>query len=299
MNAVPRTLLTLFGRALFVLALVTRFCASAWAAEPCPATSRDLLAAEEGALAAYGALDLDGFVAETGRIKATLTCLVEPVTRDLVAGAHRMIGLEAFIAGDKERAALAFAAARSLEPEWRFPESLFPAGHPVRGIYESYPLERAQWAPLPPTSAVVRVDGRTADARPAAWPALVQVFGADGRVLSSAYLWPEDPLPALPAALPPQPVAAGPGETDLTTKVEPERSGPRWGWIGVAAVSAGSAATMYSVAWATAEAYRSDETNPALRETLRARSNGLVIASGAASAVALGGVTLALVQVRW
>ncbi len=299
MKPVPRTLPTLSRRALAALALAAASGAPAWGSEPCASTSRDLLTAEESALGAYGALDVDGFVAGAARVREVLGCLVEPVTRDLAAEAHRVIGLDAFISGDKERAALAFAAARALEPEWRFPESLFPPGHPVRAIYESFPLDQASWAPLPPTSAVVRVDGRTADARPSAWPALVQVFGADGKVLASAYLWPGDPLPALPAALPPEPVATRPRANDLEARVEVEPEGPRWGWLGVAAAGAGSAAAMYSVAWATADAYRSDETNPAMRETLRRRANGLVIGSGAAAAVAVGGVTVALVQVRW
>jgi len=294
MNAGLRILVSPLTLALFALALGR----SAWASQGCAATSRDLLTAEEAALSAYGALDLDGFVGATEHIQEMLGCMVEPVTRDLAAAAHRMIGLQAFTSGDKERAKLAFAAARSLEPEWRFPESLFPPGHPVRTIYEAIPLDQAVWTPLPPTAAVVRIDGRVADARPTAWPALVQAFGVDGAVLGSWYLWPGDPLPALP---PPLPLAATLPETStsMADLPAPKRTGPRWGWLGVAAVGAGGAGVMYGVAAKTAQAYRSDETNPELRERLRQRSNGLLIASGAAGLVAVGGTTIALVQVRW
>lgn len=300
MNAVLRTSRPLLAPLIVALALAVIPASPARAADPCASTSRDLLTAEESALAAYAALDLPGFVEATGRVKATLDCLIEPVTRDLVAEAHRTIGLEAFISGDKERAKLAFAAARSLEPDWRFPESLFPPGHPVRAIYDAVPLDRASWAPLPPTSAVVRLDGRVADARPTAWPTLIQIFDAKGAVLESAYLWPTDPLPALPPALPPPPPLASQMSTPIPTVApEPERHGPRWGWLGVAAVGAGGAAASYGVALATAERYRDEGTNPAERELLRERANALTIASGAAGLVAVGGVTLALVRVSW
>lgn len=299
MNAALRTSRPDLACALAALALVVLAPATARAAEPCAATSRDLLAAEESALSAYAALDLAGFVAATDRLEHTLDCLIEPVTRDLVAEAHRMIGLDAFIAGDRDRARLAFAAARALEPGWRFPESLFPPGHPVRAIYEEVPLDRASWAPLPPTSAVVRLDGRAADARPSSWPTLIQVFDVNGAVLESAYLWPGDPLPALPPALPPTPALASQMAPPAPLPAEPERRGPRWGWLGVAAASAGGAAASYGVALATADRYRDEDTNPAERELLRERANMLTLASGAAGLVAVGGVTLAFVQVSW
>lgn len=297
MNAGLRNLISPVKLALVALALAGSV-QPARAAKGCAATSRELLTAEEAALSAYGALDLDGFVAATDHIQEMLGCMVEPVTRDLAAAAHRMIGLEAFTSGDKEKAKMAFAAARSLEPEWRFPESLFPPGHPVRTIYEAMPLDQATWTPLPPTAAVVRIDGRVADARPGAWPALVQAFGVDGAVLGSWYLWPQDPLPALPAPLPL--ASTLPLVTDdMATLPEPKRTGPRWGWLGVAAVGAGGAGVMYGVAAATAKYYRSDDINPELRDQERRRVNGLLIASGAAGLVAVGGTTIALVQVRW
>lgn len=297
MNAALRTLASSSTRALVALALVGSV-RDARAAERCAATSRDLLTAEEAALSAYGALDVDGFVSAADHIQEMLGCMVEPVTRDLAAAAHRMIGLQAFTAGDKEKAELAFAAARSLEPEWRFPESLFPPGHPVRTIYEAIPLDQAAWTPLPPTAAVVRIDGRVADARPSSWPALVQAFGVDGAVLGSWYLWPGDPLPALPAPLPLASTLPTTTET-MGQLPAPKRTGPRWGWLGVAAVSAGGAGFLYGVAAKTSEAYQSDDTNPELRERLRQRTNGLLIASGAAGLVAVGGTTVAFVQVRW
>lgn len=274
------------------VALVALACSArtALADEPCAATSRDLLAAVEHAESAYASLDVDGFVAAVEQAERVFPCLIEPITRDVAAGAHRMVGLRAFIAGDRDRARLAFAAARALEPGWRFPESLFPPGHPVRTLYEDLPLTEATWIPLPPSSAIVRVDGRTTDARPASWPALVQVFGPDGSVLASAYLWPEDPLPALPTAG--LPVVQVP-----TLAHEPARRRVPWGWMTAAALSAGGAGALYWSAWETKQAY---ETVPyAGRDTLQQRANGLVLASGGLGVVALGSATMAVVSVRW
>ncbi len=263
------------------------------AEEPCAASSAQLQDDADQAWSDYGSLDEDGFRAATDRMRAHLSCLVEPITRDLAASVHRLVGLRAATDGERDLAALAFAAARAIEPRWRFPESLFPKGHPLRALYEAFPLDLATWAALPPSSAVVRLDGRTADARPTAWPTIVQVFSADGEVLKSAYLWPEDPLISLP------PPEIGPPMASVQAPTLPERDGPRWVLIGVAAASAGASAILYASADATAAELRDREVNPARSETMRARTNGLVIGSVGAGVVAVGVGTVAVLQVRW
>lgn len=267
---------------------------AALAEEACAATSAQLQDDADQAWSDYGSLDEDGFRAATDQMRAHMACLVEPITRDLAASVHRLVGLRAATDDQKDLAALAFAAARSIEPRWRFPESLFPKGHPLRALYEAFPLDLATWAALGPSSAVVRLDGRTADSRPTAWPTIVQVFSADGAVLSSAYLWPEDPMIPLPP-----PVAGLPPLTQLEPPRAPDRSGPRWVLLGVAAASAGASAILYASADATADDLRDRGVSPAHSETMRARANGLVLGSAGAGVVAVGVGTVALLQVRW
>lgn len=263
------------------------------AEETCAASSAALQEAADQAWSDYASLDEDGFRAATDEMRANLGCLVEPITRDLAASVHRLVGLRAATDGQKDLAALAFAAARYLEPRWRFPESLFPKGHPLRALYEAFPLDLATWQAIPPTSAVVRVDGHSAEVRPTAWPAIVQVYGADGAVLKSAYLWPEEAMVALP------PPAPGTPLTDLKAPTAPPPRMLPWVLTGVAVAGAGTSAFLYASANATAAAYQGREVGPAGSETLQGRTNGLVIGSAGAGVVAVGAGAFALMQVRW
>lgn len=285
--------------AVLLWALVT-LPSSAWAADPapgakgaaspCAATSAALQESADQAWSTYASLDEDGFRAATDEMRQHLGCLVEPITRDLAASVHRLSGLRAATDGEKDRAALAFAAARALEPRWNFPESLFPKGHPFRALYEAFSLSLATWQPIPPTSAVVRIDGHSADARPTAWPAIVQVYGPDGAVLQSAYLWPEDPMVSLPPPSPDAPLGVA--------QVPVVKRAP-WMLAGVAAASAGASAALYLSAVRSVALVEQGEIAPAGVETMARRANGLVLGSAGAGALALGAGALAVVQVRW
>lgn len=163
----------------------------------CPAKSADIDAALDDAEASYTAMDLDRFGAAVTTATADAACLAERPPRATIAHLHRVEGLHAYFAGkDPDRAAKAFAAARSIEPAYAFPETLVPAGHPVAQTYGSLdPAGVKSEAIAAPAHGRVEVDGRASATRPSDRPALVQVIGEEGAVSGSAYVWPGDALP--------------------------------------------------------------------------------------------------------
>ena len=262
------------------------------AAEVCTATSAEVVTTEEQAENAYTALDEAGFRAASERLLGLLGCLTEPMPREQLAPVHRAVGLYYAASGDLDRARQAFAAARSIEPGWKFPESLLPAGHPVRTLYGSLPLEGGTFEPLPVDAVRVRLDGRVATARPTAWPTLIQIYAEDGAVLQSAYLWPGDPLPELPRASV-QPAAAP------LPAAPPGRAGPSWGLLGAAGVAGAGAVVLSSVWIQTAQAAGSDATNPVARDTLAGRANALGVGTLALGGLAVGAGVGAFFVVSW
>lgn len=261
-----------------------------------PATLGTLL---DEAEAAFVDLEIPTFITLTDQVRSAVPCLAEAVAPPLVARIHRAEGLRLF--GERSVDAVrAFAAARSLEPEFVFPSDTVPPGSPILDDYAAMDLEAREPETLPePLSGVLLVDGRPSRERPQAWPALVQLVPADGgQPTLSVYLRhddlrPEYPSQPLPAASPLEGVALA---TELgTPPVTQPAARPRVPLLVATGSSAVLSGVLYGAAWATRGVYLDPETPDTKLPRLRARTNGLTVASAASGAAVLGlGTALAV-----
>lgn len=178
----------------------------------------DVLATLDAAEAAYARVDVEAFEAAVVQARAEVSCLQEAVTPAVAAQLHRLEGLSAFVEDARDRAVTAFAAARSLEPDYSFPSTVVPPGNPVIDQYLARPATSATERLPPPADGKLRLDGRPGEDRPLELPVLLQVIDPEGRPGVTAYLWPGDALPYTP------------GRTG-----SPARTGLRIGGVGLAA----------------------------------------------------------------
>ncbi|MFH1466883.1 MAG: hypothetical protein ABIO70_21040 [Pseudomonadota bacterium] len=274
----------------------------AHAACEAPTTTLQVQTLVEQAEATYTALDVPGFQAATDAIVADLACLHEPVPRYLAASVHRMVGLRAFIDRQPERSTRAFAAARSIEPAYSFPETLVPAGNPVLSTYAAIPVESGGMAALTaPADGHYLLDGRPGTERSTAWPVIFQQVDGQGQVLATSYLWQGEPLPSLavpaPVAEAPTAPAAQPPAL-LAAPAEP-KGHPRWGLLATGGASLVAAGALYAVAHGAHDSYYDAGTNPADKPGLRTTTNTCFVGSIALGAAGLGLGTVAFVEVRW
>ncbi len=257
---------------------------------------------------AFGATKVDEFQAAIAEIDALIPCLMEPVDPELAAFVHRMRGLGAFIERDQDRAREAFAAARSLQPDYSWPETLIPWGHPLLGLYSSLEIEEAEFETVKtPSVGWVYLDGRPSEPRPLEWPAILQVSDGDGAIQLSAYLWPDQPMPDYgldePVALAPEPVPTTVEEPVIPSSVAATsttvRTGPR-GWMlataGGAVVASG---VLYAMAARSSDQYWDPTTPYDDLDAARGRTNGLVLASAGAAGVAVGTGVAAFLHLQW
>ncbi|MDP2315802.1 MAG: hypothetical protein Q8P41_23095 [Pseudomonadota bacterium] len=157
----------------------------------------------DDAEAAWTRLDTAGFDATTGTLDAALPCLSEPTERALLARYHRLQGLRAFGVRDSTRARAAFAATRRLEPAAGLPTTFAPAGHPLQAEFEAVPIEAVTTERVPKAAdGTVSFDATVGRDRPANVPSVFQWRDAAGRVRTTAYVWPQEPLPDYPTAKP-------------------------------------------------------------------------------------------------
>ena len=123
------------------------------------------------------------FKGATDQLDAAVPCLSEPLPPGLVAEVHRTKGIRAFGERDSAGAQQMFAAARTIEPGFRFPYNLIPDGNPIRDAYLALDLGARTTEELPPPGrGDLRFDGYTSRARPTSWPTVVQHVQADGTV---------------------------------------------------------------------------------------------------------------------
>ncbi len=233
--------------------------------------------------------DLVALHSSTDRALEQLPCLREPVTRATAARFHRTIGLRLVVDREMEQARRAFAAARSVEPAYRFPETLVPQGNPVLDEYNAMSVDSPSSQQVPvPSDGYLLFDGREGDERPGSWPTVVQLVGSDGAVRASAWAWPDDPLPSyqpapkveLQPATPtgPVPVAAA-GEPAAARKPLLAAAG---------ASAAASIATLVLSRQAASRYADPASTGEQELEQLRSRANGLLLASGGTAVLAVG-----------
>ncbi len=249
--------------------MLTLLLAAGWACES-PITTVELDQRLQAAETAFGDLDLEGFFDATVGLEADVRCLRDSVPRAMTAELHRVLGLREFAQQDEERAKLAFAAARHIQPAYVLPMTLVPDGNPLRYAFEAIPLTVLETARVekPDRGGDLRFDGSSSDQRPLVWPTLTQSFDADGAISGSAYLWPEDPFPWSPEQV--------------------DHGGRRLLWAGVGAGLVSG--VLYGASRATYGRYvDSATTDPDELDALRSRTNGFTVGAGvtAVGAVAL------------
>ena len=239
-----------------------------------PTTTADIRSALEQAQSKFSALDVDGFKGATAQAHDDLPCLTDKFTRNLAAEYHRFAGLRSFVEKDPVNSTLSFAAARTIEPAYRFPESFVPPGNPVLSEYEAIDLEAGEFETVgEPKEGRIEFDGREALERPMSWPTLVQLFNDDGSVRFTGYLAPGDTLPAY----------------DAKPLVDPDGGGgPNIALLGGGAGGLLLSGVFYGVASSAHTKYTSDATAYDELDSLRGTINSMQTASIAAGVVGLG-----------
>ncbi len=272
---------------------------AALAAEcPEPSEARDVREALDGAYRELEQLDIGAFKAATNHLDEVLPCLTEALPPPVIAEVHRTKGIRAFGERDAEGAGRMFAAARTIEPGYRFPYNLIPDGNPIREAYLSVDIGNAPSESLAkPGVGDLRIDGYSTLKRPTAWPTLVQYLRADGTVDFTAYLTPDEPVPDYPltvATPTPKPVPDTPVPMpspvpepvpDTPTPTRAKAKVPLLVAAGLTAVGAGVA---YGMAGAGHGQFNDPSTPDNQLDDLRGRTNTLVIVGGFGGAASVG-----------
>lgn len=247
---------------------------------PAAASAACLRASSDAALAerlhaaeqAYVDLDPEGFARALDEATLLLPCVADRLTTETAAQFHRMVALQAFARGDDTATEASLAAARSLDPTYRFPDALLPPDHALRRTYEAIaPTPGARWRPPQPTQGSLAFDGVDTPLRPLDRPTVAQWLDPDGQALKTAWVTPAAPLPVYPA-----------------------RHRARDRLLVGAAGLLGVAATSYGLAW-SAHGPFNDPTTADLATLERAQDLSIAYTAVAATCLTLsgGGVALA------
>lgn len=194
------------------------------AAEPCdePSTPDGLEASLASAEQAFATLDVAMFSTSAEQANVQLVCLRQPLDQALAARYHRLEGLVRYRRVDKEGSHAAAGAAKALEPGYTFPPDYLPAGHPYRLTLEGIdPSSGTFQAVPPPTSGGLLFDGTPGDQRPTSRATILQVQDAEGAIVTTRYLMPDDGLPDYPHAAQPDPTGGPPTTPPTEGQVEP------------------------------------------------------------------------------
>jgi hypothetical protein len=247
---------------------------------PSPVSVADLETVIGEAEASLSKLDVKGFKGLVEGAEAMVPCLNAALPKQDAAALHRLVGIRAV--GNRDPVApRAFAAARWLEPNYRFSKALLPDNNPIRRVYDNAPWQERATEPISrPDTGAVYVDGVAASDRPISWPAVVQWVDGEQSVQFSAYLQPGNPLPEYPEWVAPE---------------VPTRKAP----VALVALSIGAgvaSGALYGVATMQEARYKGTLNDPVPDSELadlRRSTNTLVVASAVTGTAALGtGVAL-------
>lgn len=286
---------------LFLLALA----GSAPALAVCPSRSADLQRPINEAQAAFASMDGGGFSRASGVADEALACLSEPISPASAASVHRHEALVAFVRDDPARARAAFRSALALQPSYRLPEDIAPAGNPLARLYEEARAlgpgpDEAIW-PSPGTTMLV--DGATAASLPSDRPVIVQILSGDGAVLSTSYLRVGGALPEGLMTSPPDPrlavvpIPVPPGSGVSDTPPPPKPAKPLL--IGAAGAAAG-AAGLYALSAVTQQRYKQEGAVPdASLDRLVSLNHGAVLSAAGVCAVGVGLGVVGVIRLSW
>lgn len=236
----------------------------------CPASPDALEAEVRRVERAFAALDATGVAKAGAALEVETACAAAPIEARLAARMHAAAGFVAFVAGDTDRAAAAFAAARRVEPSWTPDPKLVPKGHPIHALAarldpDNLGVERAP----KPAKGTLYLDGQPSQDRPRDASTIAQ-WVVDDTVVSGAYVWPGAPLP--------------PYDVAQTSAWKPRRS--LGAWLGVTGASLAASATCFYVAGRARDAWANAETGQEVEA--RYVENHVLVGVGATFGVVAG-----------
>ena len=279
-----------------------------------PTTARDIATAVNDVDQAFVAMDINTFNEAEARATSGIECLEETLTPYDAAGVHRSAALRAFIVRDTEAARTSYATALAAQPNFNLPTAIAPEGNSLHQLYEEareLSAEKPDRIALEvPRGTVLLVDGRRVQMRPLNRPAVIQLVDLKGALLWSGYV-PErgiEPdfsefeglLPEVQASAQVVPDVRIPNRPEPRTsfRIESPTRAPRGitrppastttrKYLAGAAGATVVAAVLYGTALSTASTHQNTKTPYKDLNTLRSRTNGLVLASGALGTVGL------------
>lgn len=134
---------------------------------------------------AFAAMDAEALLTQASLARTqVLPCVGETLTKQDTAAFHRLMAMDAFIAGDYTRAKRELHASLLLQPGYAFPSDVAGEGHPLLILYT-----QAEILPdgdgekiYPPVNGYVLVGGVRNAARYSQTPVIIQVFTLDGEI---------------------------------------------------------------------------------------------------------------------
>lgn len=168
--------------------------------DACPQmfSASDFFSANAKGEAAFADLDADGLEAAYLESKQVLFCMQGEIQGMMAASFHRMAGMQAFVAGDRERVLQEFSRARLLHQGYEIPDSVAPPGHPLKVLYQEAKTmgEGELQRGVPPEGGWLVVDGVRNGARPVAADVFVQVYTLDGDRQATVFVAAGESMPA-------------------------------------------------------------------------------------------------------
>ena len=161
--------------------------------------SADIASRLDQAEQAYRELNARGFTMAMDEVVLLLPCVDAIAAPSLAAQLHRLQALRLHAAGQTSRAVHALRAARVLDPDYRFPEDILPAGSELLDTYQVLPTTDANTTRIPhPADATAAFDGRPSLDRPQDRTTLFQLESDAGTIIESHYLEAGAALPRYP-----------------------------------------------------------------------------------------------------
>jgi hypothetical protein len=249
----------------------------------------EVMEAANAAVKAFGRFDEAAFATSHGDLLARLPCVAVPLGAADIGAIHRVQAMRAFLDDRAPAVQMALAGMLAADPGYQFPTATVPEGHPLRlalGPSARLLKDGAGRDLVVLESGWIEVDGAAAPQAPAERAAVLQRIDAQGQVVETRYVWPDDELgewakrPAAAATSLPK----GPGAKAAIR--------PKPGLVvgaGVAAVATGSLLALAAGSEATFKDPEGDHDLAEL-EALRTRANAATVGwvAGAALTAGLG-----------
>lgn len=145
---------------------------------------------------AFSGRDAVGFSTSMETLGLMVPCVNALLSPDLSAQLHRAEAIRLYTAGDNTRSKASLLASRTLQPQYAFPETLFPKGYALLGEYDRIEASTEVGTTLPhPREGAFSFDGTLSRVRPTDRPTLFQHLSTDGAPLRTIYLRPGMPVP--------------------------------------------------------------------------------------------------------